>query len=142
MTWDLMIAHPPCTDLATSGSRWFKEKIADGRQGRALDFVRKLLEAPIQHICLENPVSVISGSIRKPDQLIQPWQFGHVEKKKTCLWLKNLPLLQPTEIVPESLRSDRIHMMPESKDRSKERSRSFEGIAMAMASQYSKFILG
>jgi site-specific DNA-cytosine methylase len=97
--FDLMIAHPPCTDLAVSGARHFAAKIADGRQGRALDFVRKLLDAPISKICLENPVSVISTQIRKPDQIIQPWQFGHGEVKATCLWLKNLPLLQPTDIV-------------------------------------------
>jgi hypothetical protein len=97
--WDLMIAHPPCTDLAVSGARHFSEKIADGRQQRALDFVRLLLDAPIEHIALENPISVISSKIRKPDQIIQPWQFGHGETKATCLWLKNLPSLVPTDIV-------------------------------------------
>ena len=89
--WDLMIAHPPCTDLAVSGARHFAAKRADGRQDRALEFVRKLLIAPIPHIALENPVSIISSQIRKPDQIIQPWQFGHGETKATCLWLKNLP---------------------------------------------------
>jgi site-specific DNA-cytosine methylase len=94
-----MIAHPPCTDLAVSGARHFAEKIADGRQQRALDFVRLLLDAPIERIALENPISVISSKIRKPDQIIQPWQFGHGETKATCLWLKNLPALVPTDIV-------------------------------------------
>lgn len=89
--WDLMIAHPPCTDLAVSGARHFPEKRADGRQQRALEFVQRLMDAPIKHIALENPISVISSQIRKPDQIIQPWQFGHGETKATCLWLKNLP---------------------------------------------------
>ena len=97
--WDLMVCHPPCTDLAVSGARHFPAKIADGRQGAALDFVRRLLDAPIERIALENPISVISSKIRKPDQIIQPWMFGHGEVKATCLWLKNLPLLTPTNIV-------------------------------------------
>jgi site-specific DNA-cytosine methylase len=88
--WDMMIAFPPCTHLAVSGARWFKEKQADGRQQAALDFVRLLLDAPIDKIAIENPVSIISSHIRKPDQTIQPWQFGHGETKRTCLWLKNL----------------------------------------------------
>ena len=95
--WDLMIAHPPCTHLAVSGARWFKDKQEE--QKEALAFVRLLLDAPINKIALENPVSIISSRIRKPSQIIQPWQFGHGETKKTCLWLKNLPLLQPTNIV-------------------------------------------
>ena len=94
--WDMMIAHPPCTHLAVSGARWFKEKVRE--QAEALDFVRLLLSAPIPHIALENPVSVISSKIRKPDQIIQPWQHGHGEKKATCLWLKNLPRLTPSNI--------------------------------------------
>ena len=94
--WDLMIAHPPCTHLAVSGARWFKGK--EKEQAEALEFVRALLDAPIPKIALENPVSVISTKIRKPDQIIQPWQFGHGEVKKTCLWLKNLPLLKPTKL--------------------------------------------
>lgn len=97
--WDLMIAHPPCTDIAVSGAAWFKEKIADGRQQRALDFVRQLMNAPIEKIAVENPVSVISSKIRKPDQIVQPWMFGHMEQKATCLWLKNLPLLTETKNV-------------------------------------------
>ena len=130
--WDLMIAHPPCTHLAVSGARWFKEKQKE--QTEALDFVRVLLNAPIYRIALENPVSVISSRIRKPDQVIQPWQFGHGETKATCLWLKNLPLLQPTNIVEG--REARIHRMPPSPDRWKERSKTYAGIAAAMAEQW------
>ncbi len=132
--WDLMIAHPPCTDLAVSGARHFAEKIADGRQQRALDFVRRLLNAPMPLIALENPVSVISTKIRKPDQIIQPWQFGHGETKATCLWLKGLPLLKPTSIVEG--REAKVHRMPPSPDRWKERSRTYQGIAEAMAEQW------
>lgn len=132
--FDLMIAHPPCTDLAVSGARHFAEKIADGRQQRALDFVQALLEAPIPRIALENPISVISSKIRKPEQIIQPWQFGHGETKATCLWLKNLPKLVPTDIVEG--RSDRIHKMPPGPNRWKERSRTYQGIANAMAEQW------
>lgn len=132
--WDLMIAHPPCTHLAVSGARHFAAKRASGVQQQALDFVRFLLEAPIQRIALENPVSIISSHIRKPDQIIQPWQFGHGETKATCLWLKNLPLLKPTEIV--SGREQRIHKMPPSADRWKKRSETYHGIAKAMAAQW------
>lgn len=132
--WDLMIAHPPCTDLAVSGARHFAAKIADGRQQRALDFVRALLEAPIERIALENPISVISSKIRKPDQIIQPWQFGHGETKATCLWLKNLAPLVPTDIVDG--REPRVHRMPPSADRWKKRSETYVGIAKAMAEQW------
>ncbi len=132
--WDLMIAHPPCTDLAVSGARHFAAKIADGRQQRALDFVRALLEAPIERIALENPISVISSKIRKPDQIIQPWQFGHGETKATCLWLKNLAPLVPTDIVEG--REARVHRMPPSADRWKKRSETYLGIAKAMADQW------
>ncbi len=130
--WDLMIAHPPCTHLAVSGARWFPEKRKD--QEQAIEFVKILLNAPIDRICLENPVSIISTRIREPDQIIQPWQFGHGETKSTCLWLKNLPLLRPTNIVEG--RSNRIHMMPPGPDRWKERSRTYPGIADALADQY------
>ena len=132
MGWDLMIAHPPCTHLAVSGARWFKEKTR--QQITALDFVRDLLSAPIARIALENPVSIISSKIRKPDQIIQPWQFGHGETKATCLWLKNLPPLVPTNIV--SGREARIHKMPPCPNRGKERSRTYQGIADAMADQW------
>lgn len=132
--WDLMIAHPPCTDLAVSGARHFAAKIADGRQQASLDFVRLLLDAPIEKIALENPVSIISSKIRKPSQIIQPWQFGHGETKATCLWLKNLPLLVPTDVVDG--RENRVHRMPPSADRWKKRSTTFLGIAAAMAAQW------
>lgn len=143
--WDLMIAHPPCTDLAVSGARHFKEKIADGRQERALNFVGLLLNAPIKKIALENPISVISSKIRKPDQIIQPWMFGHPETKSTCLWLKGLPKLVPNEdaehvrmhmeSLPKSERN-RVHYMIPGPDRWKERSRTYQGIADAMAEQW------
>ena len=132
--WDLMIAHPPCTHLAVSGARHFAAKQASGVQQEALDFVQKLLEAPIERIALENPISIISTRIRKPDQIIQPWQFGHGETKATCLWLKGLPLLRPTNIVEG--RSDRIYKMPPSPDRWKLRSKTYLGIAQAMATQW------
>ena len=130
--WDLMIAHPPCTHLAVSGARWFKDK--KDEQIYALKFVRKLMDAPIERICIENPVSIISSKIRKPDQIIQPWQFGHGETKATCLWLKNLPPLKPTNIVEG--REAKVHKMPPSKDRWKLRSITYQGIADAMAQQW------
>jgi site-specific DNA-cytosine methylase len=130
--WDLMIAHPPCTHLAVSGARWFKLKQKE--QAEALDFVRALLNSPVEKICLENPVSIISSRIRKPSQVIQPWQFGHGETKATCLWLKGLPLLQPSQIVEG--REARIHKLPPSPDRWKIRSKTYEGIAKAMADQW------
>jgi site-specific DNA-cytosine methylase len=132
--FDLMIAHPPCTDLAVSGARHFEAKIADGRQQKAIEFVLALMNAPIKRIAIENPISVISTKIRKPDQIIQPWQFGHGETKATCLWLKNLPLLEPTDIVDG--REARVHRMPPGPDRWKERSRTYQGIADAMAVQW------
>jgi site-specific DNA-cytosine methylase len=130
--WDLMIAHPPCTHLAVSGARWFKDKQQE--QAEALEFVRLLLAAEIPRIALENPVSIISSRVRKPDQIIQPWQFGHGETKATCLWLKNLPRLRPTNIVEG--REARVHKMAPSPDRWKERSRTYAGIAAAMAEQW------
>jgi site-specific DNA-cytosine methylase len=130
--FDLMIAHPPCTHLAVSGARWFKDKVKE--QIEALDFVRRLLDAPIKRIALENPISIISSKIRKPDQIIQPWQFGHGETKATCLWLKNLPKLIPTKIVEG--RKPRVHYASPGPDRWKERSRTLQGIADAMAKQW------
>lgn len=130
--WDLMIAHPPCTHLAVSGARWFKNKQRE--QDEALDFVRYLLAAPVPRIALENPVSVISSRVRKPDQIIQPWQFGHGETKATCLWPKNLPPLTPTEIVAG--RAAVVHRMPPGPNRWRERSRTYAGIAAAMAAQW------
>jgi len=132
--WDLMIAHPPCTHLAVSGAKHFEEKRKDGRQQAALLFVEKLLNANIHKIALENPISIISSQIRKPDQIIQPWQFGHGETKATCLWLKNLPKLTPSNIVEG--RADRIHKMSPGPNRWKERSKTYQGIADAMAEQW------
>jgi len=137
--WDLLIAHPPCTDLATSGARWFPEKIADGRQARALDFVRNLLASPIPFKALENPKSVISTHIRKPDQIIQPWQFGHGEVKATCWWLQNLPPLVPTQIVDG--RSPVVHHMAPGPDRWKNRSRTYQGVADAIAQQWGLYVI-
>lgn len=140
--WDLMIAHPPCTHLAVSGARWFKDKQEEQQQ--ALEFVRILMEANIPKIALENPVSIISSRIRKPDQTIQPWMFGHEATKTTCLWLKNLPLLVPTNIVGKGNRHvtkggkslPEWYNLPPSEDRWKIRSRTFSGIAEAMAEQW------
>ena len=131
--WDMMIAHPPCTYLAVSGARWFKHRQKE--QAEALEFVRTLLNADIQRIALENPVSVISTRIRKPDQIIQPWMFGHGETKATCLWLKNLPKLIPTNVV--NGRDNRVHREPPSKNRWKNRSRTYTGIAEAMVERWS-----
>ncbi len=130
--WDLMIAFPPCTHLAVSGARWFKGKMIE--QSIALHFVRTLMNADISRIAIENPIGVISTQIRKPDQIIQPWQFGHGETKATCLWLKNLPLLKPTNIVEG--RHGRVWREPPSPDRWKNRSRTYQGIAEAMAEQW------
>jgi hypothetical protein len=130
--WDLMIAHPPCTHLAVSGARWFKDKQEE--QKEALGFVSTLLDAPIPKIALENPISVISTKIKKPTQIIQPWMFGHGETKATCLWLKNLPKLEATDIVDG--REARVHKMAPSPDRWKLRSLTFPNIAKAMADQW------
>lgn len=132
--WDLMIAHPPCTHLAVSGARWFKDKKVE--QEEALEFVRLLLNAPIEHIALENPISIISSRIRKPDQIIQPWQFGHGETKATCFWLKNLPRLKPSNIVEG--REQRVWKMSPGINRWKERSRTLTGVGEAIANQWSK----
>jgi len=136
--WDLMIAHPPCTHLAVSGARWFKDRQQE--QQWALEFVQVLMDAPIDMIAIENPVSVISTRIRKPDQIIQPWMFGHPETKATCLWLKNLPPLKPTNIVDG--RAGRVHHESPGPDRWKRRSRTLKGIAEAMADQWGKAIGG
>lgn len=133
-SWDLMVAHPPCTHLAVSGARWFKGK---GRklQDQAVEFVRMLMDAQIQRIAIENPISILSSRIRRPDQIIQPWQFGHPETKATCLWLKNLRLLRPTNIVAG--RTPRVGREPPGPDRWKNRSRTYTGIAAAMAQKWS-----
>jgi hypothetical protein len=130
--WDLMIAHPPCTHLAVSGARWFKDKVEE--QKEALEFVQRLMDAPINKIAIENPISIISSRIRKPDQIIQPWMFGHGETKATCLWLKGLPKLFATDVVEG--REAKIHKMSPGPNRWKERSKTYQGIATAMASQW------
>jgi hypothetical protein len=130
--WDMMIAFPPCTYLCSSGARWWKDRQYE--QGFALLFVRCLMNAPIERICIENPVGIISTKIGAPDQIIHPWWFGHGETKTTCLWLKNLPLLKPTNIVIG--RENRIHKMSQTRDRGLLRSITYQGIADAMADQW------
>lgn len=140
--WDLIMTHPPCTHLAVSGARHFEAKQADGRQDHAIGFFLRLFNEACKYaefVGQENPVSIMSSLWRKPDQIIQPWQFGHGETKATCLWLKNLPLLVPTNIVEG--REQRIWKMPPGPDRARERSRTFPGIAMAMAEQWSNHIV-
>lgn len=143
--WDLMIAHPPCTYLTVSGNKWFKPEYANRfpqrkeKRQEAINFFMKLINAPIPKICVENPIGVMSTVYQKPTQIIQPWQFGHPETKATCLWLKGLPELKPTNIV--SLPTDkrqrmRLHYLPKTPDRWKERSRTFKGIAKAMVEQW------
>lgn len=132
--FDLMIAHPPCTHLSVSGARHFAEKRIDGRQQSAVSFFMMLAKSDIPMIAIENPVCIMSSLYRKPDQVIQPWQFGHGETKATCLWLKGLPLLQPTNIVEG--REARVHRMSPGPDRWKERSKTFSGIGEAMANQW------
>jgi len=132
--WDLLIAHPPCTHLAVSGARHFEAKRADGRQQEAIEFFLKLARLPIPRIAIENPVCIMSSMWRKPDQTIQPWMFGHGETKATCLWLKGLPHLVPTNIVHG--RYPRVHLLSPGPDRWKERSRTYQGIAQAMAEQW------
>ncbi len=158
--WDLMIAHPPCTHLAVSGARWFKTK-GPAVQEEALEFFKLMLFAPIPHIAVENPVGIVSSRIRKPDQIIEPWQHGHECTKKTCLWLKDLPLLRPTQIVGKGIRYvdprgnphgsefvmrakvgySPLMLLPRSPERWKIRSRTFEGIARAMAEQWGAYCM-
>ena len=146
--WDMMIAHPPCTHLCVSGARHFKQKIADGRQQEGIDFFMKLINAPIEKICVENPIGIMSSKYQKPTQIIHPWQFGEPHEKSTCLWLKNLPKLQPTKIVEAQFitmkngeRTSKFHYdtfkMPK-EQRSMARSKTFPGIAKAMAEQWLK----
>lgn len=132
--WDMILAFPPCTHLAASGAKWFAAKRADGRQQAAIDFFMQFANADCSKIAIENPVGIMSTVWKKPDQIIQPWQFGHGETKKTCLWLKGLPPLIPTEIVEG--REQRIWKMPPSEDRAKNRAKTFPGIARAMAEQW------
>ena len=138
--WDMLIAFPPCTHIAVSGARWFKYKL--GKQRVALEFMRDLLESPIEKIAIENPVGVFSSYWRRPDQIIQPWMFGHRETKATCLWLKNLPPLVPTNIVgppvtPEEKREfAKVHRAAPGLNRARDRSKTYQGIADAMAAQW------
>lgn len=134
MKWDMILAFPPCTHLAVSGARYFEQKRKDGRQQAAIDFFMQFANADCSKIAIENPVGIMSTVWRKPDQIIQPWQFGHGETKKTCLWLKGLPPLIPTKIVEG--REQRIWKMPPSEDRAKNRAKTFPGIAYAMAEQW------
>jgi len=141
--WDLMIAHPPCTDLAVSGAAWFAKKRLVGAQQASASFFLTLAKADIPRIAIENPVCVMSSLWRKPDQTIQPWMFGHMEQKATCLWLKGIPPLTPTNNVKEQMmqlpknQRERLHYLPPSKDRWKLRSETYQGIADAMAAQWS-----
>lgn len=153
--WDLIIAFPPCTHLASSGARYFKEKIADGRQQKAIDFFMLFADHPCKHVAIENPVGIMSSIWRKPDQIIQPWQFGHPESKRTCLWLKSLPMLVPTNVLslPEcghwqnqmDNRQNRIinnnEIIAWNDPRiALLRSKTYLGIAKAMAEQWTKFV--
>jgi len=131
-SWDLLLAFPPCTHLSASGARWWPQKQAE--QAKALELVRWLMTIPVPHMAIENPIGKISTAIRKPDQIIQPWQFGHGETKATCLWLMGLPKLKPTNIVDG--RVPRVHHASPGPDRWKERSRTLPGIAAAMAEQW------
>lgn len=143
LQWDMIIAHPPCTHLSSSGARWFPEKRADGRQQQGIDFFMSFTRADCPRIAVENPVGIMSTQYRKPDQIIQPWMFGHPEKKATCLWLKGLPKLEPTNDVSAYMRTlpksrqERLHYLPPSPHRARIRSRTFPGLAKAMASQWS-----
>ena len=132
--WDLIIAHPPCTDLAVSGARWFPEKQKNGQQQKSIVFFMQLALAPCDRVAVENPISIMSSAWRKPDQIIQPWMFGHGEVKATCLWIKGLPLLKPTEIVDG--REARIWRMGPSASRARDRAKTYPGIARAMAEQW------
>lgn len=136
--WDMLIAFPPCTHLAVSGARWFAEKRKDGRQIQGINFFMEFTKVSCKYTVIENPIGIMSTIYRKPDQIIQPFMFGHGETKATCLWLKNLPELIPTNIV--NGRDNRIHKMGPSKDRSKLRSKTYDGIAQAMVDQWSVFL--
>jgi len=140
--WDMIIAFPPCTHLAVSGAAWFEQKRKDGRQQEGIDFFMKFANANCPKVAIENPIGIMSTGWRKPDQIIQPYQFGHLERKATCLWLKGLPILTETNNVYEEMmklpknKRERIHYLPPNKDRAKNRSKTFSGIAQAMADQW------
>lgn len=135
--WDMIIAFPPCTHLAVSGAAWFEEKRKDGRQKQGIDFFMEFTDLKCEKVVIENPIGIMSTLWKKPDQIIQPWMFGHGETKATCLWLKGLPKLKPTNIVEG--REQRLHRLPPSKDRAKIRSKTYLGIAKAMAEQWGCF---
>lgn len=145
--WDAIIAFPPCTHLAVSGARWFAEKRADGRQQAAVDFFMRFAHLDCPRVAIENPVGIMSSLYRRPDQVIQPWQFGHTETKATCLWLKGLPKLTPTNIVFDAMQvlpvaeRNRVHYMPPGPERARERSKTYAGIARAMADQWGAYLL-
>lgn len=132
--WDMIVAFPPCTHLAVSGARYFEQKRKDGRQQQGIDFFMEFTKADCDKIAIENPIGIMSTHYRKPDQIIQPWQFGHGEQKATCLWLKELPMLKPTQVVEG--REQRVWKMPPSQERAKLRSKTYPGIAKAMAEQW------
>lgn len=141
-SWDMILAFPPCTHLASSGARWFKTKQKDGRQQYAIKFFLGIANHHCKRLAIENPIGIMSTKFRKPDQIIQPWQFGHPENKRTCLWLKGLPLLEPTSDLRDEMKgmskaeTDRIHYMAPSADRAKLRSKTYQGVADAMAEQW------
>lgn len=146
--WDLIIAFPPCTHLAVSGAAWFEEKRKDGRQQQAVDFFLLFTQLDCGRVAIENPVGIMSTVWRKPDQIVQPWMFGHPETKATCLWVKNLPLLQETknvrkemELLPRN-KAMRLHYLPPTPERARLRSKTFSGVAEAMASQWGGLLLG
>jgi hypothetical protein len=145
-SWEMVIAFPPCTHLASSGAAHFEQKRNDGRQQQGVEFFIRFAAINCEKVAIENPIGIMSTILRKPEQIIQPWQFGHPEQKSTCLWLKGLPLLTATDDVKESMMAlpiklrQRIHYMPPSRDRSKQRSKTFLGIAKAMASQWGQLL--
>lgn len=145
--WDLIIAHPPCNHLSSSGAKHFAKKIADGRQQQGIDFFMLFTNLKCKHVAIENPIGIMSTKYRKPDQIIQPWMFGHPESKATCFWLKNLPLLIPTNNVYEEMmklpknKINRIHYLSPSKDRARLRSITFTGVAQAMAKQWGDYVI-
>lgn len=142
MKWDMIIAFPPCTHLAVSGAAWFEQKRKDGRQQEAIDFFMMFANADCERIAIENPVGIMSRIYKKPSQIVQPYEYGHMEQKRTCLWLKGLPLLRPTNNVYDEMmklpknKRERLHYLPPSPERAKLRSKTFPGIAKAMAEQW------
>lgn len=145
-SWDAIVAFPPCTHLAVSGAAWFKQKREDGRQQEGIDFFMLFTSTNCKRVAIENPIGIMSSQYRKPDQIIQPWMFGHPESKATCLWLKGLPPLTETQNVKAEMqalpknKAMRLHYLPPSPDRAKLRSKTFPGIAKAMALQWGSLL--